>query len=324
MSFRENLLHLRDTRNMTQEQLAMMVGVSRQSVTKWESGRSYPDMEKQLKLCDIFDCTLDELVRGDLTAREPEPQLAVPAEALAADVVGYDEHQRSFAWHIAYGVAAIIAGMACAAFLEGAAGEGYQAAAFFGGVIVGLALIIPSSMEHAAFMREHPYVADFYTADERLAGSKSFGRGLVAGIACILVGIVFGATSEGRVAENVTGGVLFACAAVGVCRIVLSAMLHTRFDIEEYNISALEELSEEEIAAIVGADRASEVLAKVRRSRRTGAVCGIIMIIATAIALPLMFWATQTGNVFWTQFFWMPWMVGGLCCGAASIIIAAK
>ena len=62
MSFRDNLQHLRATRNMTQEQLAMMVGVSRQSVTKWESGRSYPEMDKLMKLCQIFDCTLDELV----------------------------------------------------------------------------------------------------------------------------------------------------------------------------------------------------------------------------------------------------------------------
>lgn len=36
---------------MTQEQLAMMVGVSRQSVTKWEAERAYPEMDKLLKLC---------------------------------------------------------------------------------------------------------------------------------------------------------------------------------------------------------------------------------------------------------------------------------
>lgn len=40
MSFRDNLQHLRATRNMTQEQLAMLLGVSRQSVTKWEADNS--------------------------------------------------------------------------------------------------------------------------------------------------------------------------------------------------------------------------------------------------------------------------------------------
>lgn len=58
---------MRATRNMTQEQLAVQLDVSRQSVTKWESERSYPEMDKLLKMCDLFDCTLDELVQGDLT-----------------------------------------------------------------------------------------------------------------------------------------------------------------------------------------------------------------------------------------------------------------
>lgn len=68
MSFRDNLQYLRATHSLTQEQLAMMVGVSRQSVTKWEAERAYPEMDKLLKLCQIFDCTLDDLVQGDLTA----------------------------------------------------------------------------------------------------------------------------------------------------------------------------------------------------------------------------------------------------------------
>ena len=45
MSFRENLQHMRAAHNMTQEQLAMLLGVSRQSVTKWESEKSFPEMD---------------------------------------------------------------------------------------------------------------------------------------------------------------------------------------------------------------------------------------------------------------------------------------
>lgn len=73
MSFRENLIHLRATNNMTQEQLAVLLGVSRQAVTKWEAEKSYPEMDKLLKLCQIFNCTLDDLVQGDLTTNEPTP-----------------------------------------------------------------------------------------------------------------------------------------------------------------------------------------------------------------------------------------------------------
>ena len=105
MSFRDNLQHLRSTRNMTQEQLAMLVGVSRQSVTKWESERAYPEMDKLIKICQIFDCSLDDLVSGDLTTREPEPTQA-PVPALA-DVCGYDEHKRKMALRISMGVGII-------------------------------------------------------------------------------------------------------------------------------------------------------------------------------------------------------------------------
>ena len=80
MSFRDNLQHLRAARNMTQEQLAMLLGVSRQSVTKWEAEKSYPEMDKLLKMCQIFECSLDDLVQGDLTGRMPEAGVtAVPA-----------------------------------------------------------------------------------------------------------------------------------------------------------------------------------------------------------------------------------------------------
>ena len=51
MSFRDNLQHLRASRNMTQEQLAMLLGVSRQSVSKWEAERAYPEMDKLLQAC---------------------------------------------------------------------------------------------------------------------------------------------------------------------------------------------------------------------------------------------------------------------------------
>ena len=80
MSFRDNLQHLRAAKGMTQEQLAMLLGVSRQAVTKWESERAYPEMDKLLKMCQIFECTLDELVQGDLTQRPAGPAAAsVPA-----------------------------------------------------------------------------------------------------------------------------------------------------------------------------------------------------------------------------------------------------
>ena len=53
---------------MTQEQLAMLLGVSRQAISKWESEKAYPEMDKLLMLCDMFGVTLDDLVMGDVRA----------------------------------------------------------------------------------------------------------------------------------------------------------------------------------------------------------------------------------------------------------------
>ena len=69
MSFGKNLQMLRKMRNrMTQEELAERIGVSRQTVSKWELDMVYPEMEKALELCRLFACTMDQLVREDMTA----------------------------------------------------------------------------------------------------------------------------------------------------------------------------------------------------------------------------------------------------------------
>ena len=67
MRFGENLRDLRNRKKMSQEKLAEKVGVSRQSVSKWECGEAYPEMDKILKLCEIFNCKLNDLVHEDLS-----------------------------------------------------------------------------------------------------------------------------------------------------------------------------------------------------------------------------------------------------------------
>ena len=73
MSFRTNLQYLRAQRNMTQERLAMLLGVSRQAISKWESEKAYPEMDKLLMICDLFGCTLDDLVLGDVSVSTSRP-----------------------------------------------------------------------------------------------------------------------------------------------------------------------------------------------------------------------------------------------------------
>ncbi len=67
MKFEEKLQNLRKASSLSQEQLADKLGVSRQSVSKWESGSTYPEMDKLLAMCKIFKCSLDDLVNDEAT-----------------------------------------------------------------------------------------------------------------------------------------------------------------------------------------------------------------------------------------------------------------
>ena len=67
MKFGENLYNLRKMAKLSQEKLAEKMEVSRQSVSKWENGESYPEMENIMKLCSIFHCKINDLVHEDMT-----------------------------------------------------------------------------------------------------------------------------------------------------------------------------------------------------------------------------------------------------------------
>ena len=62
MNFNEKLIELRKSKHLSQEELGHELGVSRQTVSKWESGQSYPDFQRLVLLSDYYGLTLDELV----------------------------------------------------------------------------------------------------------------------------------------------------------------------------------------------------------------------------------------------------------------------
>ncbi len=69
MSFGENLQFLRKMRrSMTQEELAEQMGVSRQTVSKWEMSAAFPETEKAIALSRLFNCSLDELLCQDMNS----------------------------------------------------------------------------------------------------------------------------------------------------------------------------------------------------------------------------------------------------------------
>ena len=326
MSFRDNLQHLRATRNMTQEQLAMLLGVSRQSVTKWEAQKAYPEMDKLIKLCQIFDCTLDDLVQGDLTGREPDPQVTPPVpDGPVTDVCGYDEHMRDYARKIPTGVALIILGVAVGVLLEGRGTfirgsdpDILTVVSIFIGVMAGLAFLIPACMEHSAFAKAHPFIEDFYTEDDKAGARTALGRALPIGIGLIFLGVLFAmGFSESQAHEGIGPCLLLAFIAAGVWVLVHFDMMCDRTDMAKYNKDVAEELEVEDIVNS-GLDEARKkvLMREYARNKRIGGICGVIMLTATMVALTWLFLAPSVfgGN------FWLPWPIGGIACGIVCVL----
>lgn len=65
MEFGNKLKKLRMDEGMSQEELSRELSVSRQAVYKWESNRGYPDIDNLIRISDIFNVTIDELIRND-------------------------------------------------------------------------------------------------------------------------------------------------------------------------------------------------------------------------------------------------------------------
>lgn len=422
MSFRENLQYLRASKNLTQEQLAVLLGVSRQSVTKWEAERSYPEMDKLLKLCQLFDCTLDDLVQGNVAqakqqaasmqaaadprmaspqnppdaaisegaqttarpneqspspnqnavdnatshgharatagsvaprtedhnttdgapcsnvhgnARVPAFHAATSAVAKPEDVTGYDAHWREFARKIATGVglcavsvaAPVLAGAECgtADLSLGVPVANLAVFVMFSLIALGVAQIVPAAIAHKQFRKEHPFVIDFYTIDERRRAARVLGQSIATGIACVLAGGGFCVLASNAVPESVGAAVVLACVAVGAALIVHAALMRARANVESYNAKSVGALSEREIARL-NCDNEQErerIRTASQHARTTHALCGAIMIAATIIGLVWMFAVAGTKQPWGyniSSMFWLSWVVGGLTCGIVSTV----
>ena len=81
--FHDNLVTLRKMKNMTQEDIAEKIGVSRQSVAKWETGETVPDLDKCKLLAEIFEVSLD-----DLANYEPEDSMGMAFPPKGKHLVG--------------------------------------------------------------------------------------------------------------------------------------------------------------------------------------------------------------------------------------------
>ncbi|MGO0798855.1 helix-turn-helix domain-containing protein, partial [Clostridioides difficile] len=87
----ENLKKLRKERNLSQEQLAEMLNVSRQAISKWESNKTYPDIENLVLLRNLFNVSLDYLIVNENKTEVEET--IVPSKLPTDNITDYDKNE---------------------------------------------------------------------------------------------------------------------------------------------------------------------------------------------------------------------------------------
>ena len=229
MAFSDNLQYLRTRQNLTQEQLAEAMDVSRQSVSKWESGASFPEMDTILKLCDLFSVSLDTLLRGDAAA---EAQ---------ADTAGYDRHMNTFTRQIALSVSGIIVGVAimmCTMALG--LPEPLATALFLLILTVAVVVLIASGIQHDNFCKRYPVIPDFYTQEENDTFHQKFVWLMAGGVGAILFGVIamllfFSVFPEEEFYELLAGSVFLLVVAGAGAVFIYGGMQEEKYKIWKYN-----------------------------------------------------------------------------------------
>lgn len=296
MSFGQNLQFLRKSAGVTQEELAERLEVSRQSVSKWESDASFPEMDKIIALCDIFGCTMDTLVKGSAEVES------------AKDSADYDNHMNSFAKSFSAGIFTIISGVSVAGFLDGmGVKEGITGMVFMTFVLAAALTFIVSGINHENFVKSNPSIKPFYKQEKIKAFERKFPVMIAVGIGVIFIGLIVTIGIDELVSNGRETGIAVAleqfiflfCVAVGASIIVYAGVQEDKYDIEKYN----RENSPKEVT----------------EEKREGwspyqKWYGIIMIVATIIFL-------VTGIIWqvW-EYNWLAFAVGGLLCGIIGII----
>lgn len=89
MKLADNLKRIRKENNLSQEQLAEKLGVSRQAVSKWESEQSYPEMDKVLLMCKLFNYNIDELMNENVKEVDENKQSKINVNKYIEDFFAF-------------------------------------------------------------------------------------------------------------------------------------------------------------------------------------------------------------------------------------------
>ncbi len=218
--FPENLSLLRRRAGYTQESLAEAMGVSRQAVSKWESGLAMPEAATLVDLADLLGCTLDQLMRQELSdppesaEGEAAPEGEEDPGPREADFRAYAAHMDRFSLLMATGVALILLGVAALLMTYARLGEsGLVVLPLFAFLIVAVFLFVWGGINHDDFQKAHPDVPLLWSADELDAFRSKFRLGIALAVVGVLADVTLmvclGWLGEGNEPAQVRAAALF-------------------------------------------------------------------------------------------------------------------
>lgn len=333
MSFADNLVYLRQHYGITQEGLAEQLGVSRQTVSKWEAGTNYPEMDKLLALCDLFHTSLDDLMRGSVSV------------AKQGDTERYDAHMNRYDLSIALGVACILVGVGLNVLLDAFGWPGnLQAVALLSCVVIGVVILVMGSLNHGEFKRRNPAIEPRYSAEAIDRFGRRYPMLIALGVGIILLDVIMliGMSPDDgsldlvrgvRVDELIVAPFLFILAiAVGI--LIWACMQKSKYNLSELTYIA----RRQDLGADLPASAIVKTPEQVRADHIMGAICGVIMLLATVVFLVWGFvplfdqiggWdgvdkfalkdAIRSGQGGFAVS-WISFAVGGILCGVVCLI----
>ena len=295
MNLSNNLITLRKKANISQEELAEKLDVSRQAISKWESGNGYPETEKLLKLCEIFNCSMDTLMKGKIEEKNNN-----------SDLNEYDKFMSSFAKYISIGVFLVLVGVTLLLFYLSSAPSienmnekdimiGVSILLLF--VLISVPIFIIKGLKMEAFKKKYSNITNNYTNEEIEKFDKKFAVAIAALISFILLGVILLVLMYGlKTYKNELMPVSLFMIFITIASPLLTyfGILKSKYDLDTYNkVNRKIEMKE---AILIG-------------------ISAVIMIITTIIYFILSF----VFNLW--KYSWILYPIGGMICGIVSIIL---
>ena len=320
MILAEKIMQLRKKAGWSQEELAEQLGVTRQSVSKWEGAQSLPDLEKILQMSRLFGVSTDFLLKDELEAESPDPAPDTPAlrRVTLAEASAYLALRREAAPKMALGTLLCVWSPVTLIGLSfvseagrfpmtqnAAAGLGLCVLLILVAIGVALFLSCGRGTRDFAFLETEPFETEYGVSgmvkDRRRAGEDRFHRlNTVAAMFCVLAALpLFAAIFWGAAAAYI----------LGVClTIVLAGIGAALFVYTGTQTAAMEKLLED----------GEYTRDRKRSGSLRGAVSVIYWLTATAVFLFYTFGPRGSGQ---PQYSWFIWAIAGVLYAAVMAIV---